>query len=180
MATSFDLPPETPSIIYGPLLTDSSPNLSKLTASKLLHEEAASYLYQNTNIDIELLNAAIPKATILQLIPDKYLRYIKVPTVNVRLQGRHQDRKQADHLANIAEYCSGLMTVILNITSTASDIVSRTLDEYVLHASHSSTLALQHLLSCCSTRSIRINLENVSFTPGVPHHLISEGRVELC
>lgn len=180
MASFFDLPPETRNTIYGSLLTDSSPNLTKLTASRLLHEEAASFFYQNTDIDIGLLDAATTDATTLPPVPDKYLRYVRVLTVNVRLLGRHQDQEQADRLASIAEHCSRLTTVILNITSSASNVVSRTLDEYVLHASHPLTLALRHLLSRGSVRSIRINLDNVWIAPGVSHHLMSDGRLELC
>lgn len=85
MTTFFDLPPETRNSIYELLLTSSSSDLNVLTASRLLHEEAAPYFYQNNAFTVDLSDVATSCATILPPIPDKYLKYSSVLTVKVKL-----------------------------------------------------------------------------------------------
>ncbi|KAF3039067.1 hypothetical protein E8E11_002600 [Didymella keratinophila] len=180
MASLFDLPPETRNNIYGWLLTDSSTNLTTLTASRLLHEEAASYFYQNTDVDISLMDVATSHATILPPFPERYLKYPRVLTVDVRLgHGSVRIREQAKRLTAMADYCTSLTSLTLSFASTASTVVSSTLDEYVLHASHPLTLALRHLLSSGPTRSVRVNLERVWFAPGILDQLMSKRNLKV-
>ncbi|KAF3037100.1 hypothetical protein E8E12_006019 [Didymella heteroderae] len=181
MASLFDLPPETRNNIYGLVLTNSSPGLIPLTASSLLYEEAASYFYQNTHIGIDLMDAATTSAHVLPQIPDRYLRYSRVLTVDIRLGyvGPRSIREQAQRLATMADHCTSLTTLTLSLTSNASRVVSSTLDEYVLHAAHPLTLAMRYLLLRGTTRSVRVNLSGVWFAPGTLGHLVSEGRLEV-
>jgi len=180
MASLFDLPPETRNNIYGWLLIDSSPNLSTLTASRLLHEEAASYFYQNTDVDISLMDVATSHATILPPIPDRYLKYPRVLTVDVELgYGAVRIREQAQRLTAMADHCTSLTFLTLNLVSTTSIVVSSTLDEYVLHASHPLALALRHIPSSGPTRSVRVNLERVWFAPGILDQLMSKRNLKV-
>jgi hypothetical protein len=179
MASFFALPPETCNNIYELLLAGPSPNVTSLTASRLLHEEAASYFYQQTGIDISLMEAATTHATILPPMPDRYLRYSRKLIVNFRVRGLKRVHEQAQRLVAMADHCASVTTLTLNVTSTDSMVVSNTLDEYVLHASHPLTSALQHLLSRSAIHSIRVNLQRVRFAPGVSHQLASDDRLKV-
>ncbi|KAL1641871.1 hypothetical protein SLS61_009935 [Didymella pomorum] len=180
MTSFFDLPPETRNNIYGSLLNDSSPNLTTPIAFRLLHEEAASYFYENSIININFMDAATSYATILPPFPDRYLKYSRVLTADIKLgYSTWRVREQAQCLTTMAYHCARLTFLILNFVSTASTVVSSTLDEYVLHASHPLTLALQQLLSCGNIRSMRINLERVWFAPGILDQLMSKGDLKV-
>lgn len=181
MASLFDLPPETRNSIYGLLLPNSSSNLTTLTASRLLHEEAVSYFYQNTSIDvgIDLVNAATTDATVLPSIPDKYLTDSRILAVSVRLRNLGRVREQAQRLAAIADHCASVTTLTLSITSAGSRVVSSMLDDYVLHASHPLILATRPFLLCSTIRSVRVNLDRVWFAPGTLDQLTSDGRLEI-
>ncbi|KAF1925115.1 uncharacterized protein M421DRAFT_94936 [Didymella exigua CBS 183.55] len=176
MASFFDFPPETRNSIYGLLLTNSTPCLDMLTASRLLHEEAAPYFYYNNDLAIDLTDASSPGASILPPIPDKCLSYSRVLTINLKL-GYIRPCMQAQCLTGLASHCASLTILTLNFTSTASKIVSSTTDECVLDASHPFTLALQHILS--SRASVRVNLNGVWFAPSLVDKLRSEGSLEV-
>lgn len=181
MTTLLGLPPETRNSIYELLLTSSSSDLNVLTASRLLHEEAASYFYQNNAFTVDLPDVATSCATILPPIPDKYLKYSRVLTVKVKLGyvSPADIHKQAQRLTTAANHVN-LATLTLNLTSNASRVVSTAIDDCVLHATHPLTLALQHFLSS-GVKSVRVNLKGVWFALGLATKLLSEfeGSLEV-
>ena len=180
MAIFINLPPEMRNSIYNMLLTDSTPNLSMLAAARLLHEEAASYFYQHSAFAVDLLGERTAGASILPPIPDKYLKYLRRLTINVCLNTSWAI-DYAERIEALANTDATLSTLVLNFTSNTSRVLSRTVDDCVLHASHPLTLAMTHVLHSSAVQSVRVNLDNVWFTPGLATQLFdsSQGRLEL-
>lgn len=180
MASFFHLPPETRNNIYGLLLADSSTSLRRLTASRLIHQEATSYFYQNSSLTLNLNSPGLPEASYSLPIPEKYLGYFRVLTANIEL-GYVSSRRvdlQAQRLTALACHCTSLTTLALNFVSTASKVVSGTIDDCVLDAAHPITLALQQVLSS-GIKSVRVSLDGVWFAPGLVDKLMSKSRLEV-
>ncbi|KAJ8111268.1 hypothetical protein OPT61_g6093 [Boeremia exigua] len=182
MATFADLPPELRNSIYEMLLDGSAPNLSVLVTSPLLHEEAASYYYQNSALTIDLPYIEIVGETILPSIPDQYLRYIKHLSINMCLSTSMV--LQADcarRIKALPDACPTLTNLTINLTSNTSRLLSARIDDSVLAESHSLTLALRHLLSSSAIQSVHLNWDGVWFAPHLATQLTSEfqGRLEI-
>ncbi|KAF2623523.1 hypothetical protein BU25DRAFT_414277 [Macroventuria anomochaeta] len=191
MVTFTNLPAEMRNIIYGKLLTDAVANpvrlndtFSLLTTSRPVHEEAASYFYQHNTFTVSLpatthnQERSSQDATILPPISDKYVKYLRHLTIDVRLNiSRAPDC--ANHLAALANLDTALFTLTLNLSSNTSRVLTNRVDDCVLHAKHPITLALQHLLSSNLAQSVRINLNNVWFAPGLATQLQTEFKYSL-
>lgn len=198
MATFTDLPAEVRNSIYRELLGGVATaagqregTLGLLTASRLIHEEAASYFYQHKTFTISFpvamsdrrttaFSTPLQGATVIPPIPDKHLRYLRQLTIDVRLDACSHIQ-HAQRISSLCKSDARLSLLTLNLTSKASKILSNSVDDYVLHSRHPLTLALQHLLTSNTAQLVRIQLNNVWFGPGTATQLQSEfgDRLEL-
>ncbi len=182
MAAFIDLPPEMRNSIYGLLLTGSTPDLNVLATSRLLHEEASSYYYQNNVFAIDLPCVERMSDRLLPTIPNPSLRYLRYLTINLCLStSMALQIDSARYIDALADSCPTLISVTINLTSNLSRLLSARVDDMVLSKSHPLTVAIQHLLSSTTIQSVRIDLGGVWFAPHLATRLTSqfEGRLEI-
>ncbi|KAJ4352757.1 hypothetical protein N0V95_003975 [Ascochyta clinopodiicola] len=173
MSTFTDLPAEMRNIIYDELCTDS---LAVLRTCTFIHQEAASHYYQHNSFTVSLPAAHSKGATILPPIADRYLKYLRRLTICTTI-GRPElvnTQEVARSIAALASTGTNLEALTLRFSSQISPILQTRVDDSVLHNTHPITYALRALLTSDVAKSLRVELENAWFAPGIVDGLRSE------
>jgi hypothetical protein len=183
MARFSDLPPELRNHLFEELLGSESklqrrvPNeLAMLTVSKQIHKESSSYLYQNNEIVINALSAATSAATILPPIPDRYLRYLRMLTIQA-FTGQPvmpQTRKVATAIAALPSIGARFTEINILLATPLSHLLTSRVDDSVMDHMHPITLALRSILESNVAKVVRIHLDHAWFAPGVARGLKDE------
>lgn len=170
MASFTALPPELRNAIYSSLLTGPSPTLSLLRVSHQLHHEAASFFYQHNALTLSLPCAASNDPP----IANKYLKYVRQLTLNIRLPRTPSAQTLcAQIILDLLAAGVELGSLTVNIASPFSAFLARRVDDTVLTAGQPVTLALGGL--CARAERVRVELEGVWFGAGVVGGLRDRG-----
>ena len=183
MASFMDLPAEVRNSIYSELYVcrTADHDFDLLTASKLINEEAASYFYQQNAFTVSL-PTRVATADILSPIPNKYLKYVRRLTIDVYLTpSTVMVDDCAQRIAALSDSGATLSALTFRFYSTTSRILSNRVDDYVLPTEHPITLALRHILASGIAQSVRVELDNIWFAPGIATQLqgLSPGSLQV-
>jgi hypothetical protein len=188
MAKFRDLPCEMRNALYDQLLRDENKSrhvpqnaLALLGVSKQLHEESASYFYQHNHFTIDTRIIPTGAATILPPVADKYLRFLKRLELHVPLGPCIEVRtgRVAATIAALSAIGAQFTELNLLFTSSLSRMLNARVDDAILDSKHPITEALRTVLRANVTATLRIQLEDVWFAPGVAQVLQADFRPQL-
>lgn len=188
MAKFGDLPCEMRNALYDQLMRDEHKprhvqqnELALLAVSKQLHEESASYFYQHNHFTIDTRMTPTDTATILPPVADKYLRFLKRLTLHVPIGPSIRVRtcRVATAIAALSAIGAQFTELNLLFTSSLSRMISARIDDATLDSKHPITEALRTVLRANVTTTLRIQLQDVWFAPGVAQALQADFRSQL-
>lgn len=180
MAGLNQCPAEVKNAIYGEIFDGNSKfrirsghGLAMFTVSKLLHEESASYFYENNVITLDIPSATTTTATILPPMADRYLRFLKRLTLHAPVAPAMdlEMRRVASAIKAVSTIGANLIELEVVLTSSHSHLLNSRVDDSVLSHTHPITEAIQCVLRANVAKSFRITLENACFAPGVAQTL---------
>lgn len=184
MAQFSDIPAELRNLIYQFLLLQS-PNmmerssntnaLSLFGVSQQIHDEAASYFYQNNQICIDTPFPPTETATILPPVADRYLRFLRRLRVRATIAAADSitHARIANTITSLVVIGATFDDVHIHIQSSLSQLVNSRVDDSILGAEDPITVALRTLLNSGVTKVVHLHLCGVWFTPCVIQDLRS-------
>ncbi|KAJ4298928.1 hypothetical protein N0V90_004171 [Kalmusia sp. IMI 367209] len=155
--------PEIRNIIYNEVLCeDPSGRTSKalMWASKDLRDEAGTHFYANEVHVAKLPHPAIPGATVLPLIHDRYLHLLTVQYIARVMRNLTTIGADFEHVQFLIQGSPKL-----------SCFLNEKFDDSIMNEGHPITQALRHILESGVSRVVMITALGAHFAPGVATQL---------